>query len=103
MKIVIIHGQSHKGSTYNIAHILAEKKAKELLKTFSPNLLEELEGLAKGLEMELDTIIKFYSGYDVTFPSMGCTTLINEGYYVRNYDFSGEYYFFLKWYNSQFK
>ena len=68
------------------------KKAKELLKTFSPNLLEELEGLAKGLEMELDTIIKFYSGYDVTFPSMGCTTLINEGYYVRNYDFSPEIY-----------
>lgn len=64
------------------------KKAKELLKALSPNLLEELEGLAKGLEMELDTIVKFYSGYDVTMPSMGCTTLINEDYYVRNYDFS---------------
>lgn len=25
MKIVIIHGQSHKGSTYHIAHMLAEK------------------------------------------------------------------------------
>lgn len=25
MKIVIIHGQSHKGSTYHISHMLAEK------------------------------------------------------------------------------
>lgn len=25
MKIVIIHGQSHKGSTYHIAHMLAKK------------------------------------------------------------------------------
>ena len=25
MKIVIIHGQNHKGSTYHIAHMLAEK------------------------------------------------------------------------------
>lgn len=64
------------------------KKAKEILKTISPNLLEELGGLAKGLEMELDTIIRLYSGYDVTFPSMGCTTFINDDYYVRNYDFS---------------
>lgn len=68
------------------------KKARELLKTFSPNLLEELGGLAKGLERELDTVIRFFSGYDVTFPSMGCTTFINKDYYVRNYDFSPETY-----------
>jgi predicted choloylglycine hydrolase len=68
------------------------KKAKELLKAFSPNLLEEISGLAKGLEIELDTIIKFYSGYDINFPSMGCTTFINEDYYVRNYDFSPNLY-----------
>lgn len=68
------------------------KKAKEILKTISPKLLEELGGLAKGLEMELDTIIRLYSGYDVAFPSMGCTTFINDDYYVRNYDFSPELY-----------
>ncbi|MER1987480.1 MAG: C45 family peptidase [Solibacillus sp.] len=66
--------------------------AKKLLTTLSPNLLEELVGLSKGLEMKLDTVIRFYSGYDVNFPAMGCTTLINEGNYVRNYDFSPEMY-----------
>lgn len=68
------------------------KKAKELLKAFSPNLLEELGGIAQGLEMDFDTIIRLYSGYDIAFPSMGCTTFINENYYVRNYDFSPELY-----------
>lgn len=68
------------------------KKAKELLSAFSPNLLDELRGLAKGLDMQLDTIIRLYSGYNITFPSMGCTTFINEDFYVRNYDFSPEIY-----------
>jgi len=68
------------------------QKAKELLKNISPNLFQELKGLAEGLDMELDKTIKLFSGYDVVFPKMGCTTLVNDGYYVRNYDFSPEMY-----------
>ncbi|MCR5792553.1 MAG: NAD(P)H-dependent oxidoreductase [Lachnospiraceae bacterium] len=36
MKIVIIHGQSHKGSTYHIAHCLAEKIGGEITEFFLP-------------------------------------------------------------------
>lgn len=36
MKTVIIHGQSHKGSTYNIAHNLAEKIGGEIIEFFLP-------------------------------------------------------------------
>ncbi|MBR2333924.1 MAG: NAD(P)H-dependent oxidoreductase [Clostridia bacterium] len=36
MKIVIIHGQSHTGSTYHIAHILAEKISGEITEFFLP-------------------------------------------------------------------
>ncbi|MCL1702558.1 C45 family peptidase [Lysinibacillus sp. Bpr_S20] len=68
------------------------QKAKELLKSVSPNLFEELIGLAEGLDMEIDHTVKLFSGYDVAFPQMGCTTLVNDGYYVRNYDFSSEMY-----------
>ena len=67
-------------------------KAKKILTKICPNLLDELRGIANGLNIELDTIIKLYSGYNVEFPSMGCTTLIQEDYYVRNYDFSPEVY-----------
>lgn len=36
MKIVIIHGQSHKGSTYHIAHLLAEKIEGDIVEYFLP-------------------------------------------------------------------
>lgn len=36
MKIVIIHGQSHKSSTYNISHSLAEKIGGEITEFFLP-------------------------------------------------------------------
>ena len=36
MKITIIHGQNHKGSTYNIAHELAEKLNGEITEFFLP-------------------------------------------------------------------
>ena len=36
MKTVIIHGQNHKGSTYNIARILAEKIGGETTEFFLP-------------------------------------------------------------------
>ncbi len=36
MKTVIIHGQSHKGSTYHIAHALAEKLGGEITEFFLP-------------------------------------------------------------------
>jgi predicted choloylglycine hydrolase len=67
-------------------------KAKKLLEKFSPNLLKELRGLAKGLNIPLNVAIERYSGYDVLFPEMGCTTLVQDSYYVRNYDFSPTLY-----------
>lgn len=36
MKITIIHGQSHKGSTYHIARILSEKLGGEVTEFFLP-------------------------------------------------------------------
>ncbi|WP_404349625.1 C45 family peptidase [Sutcliffiella horikoshii] len=67
-------------------------KAKELVKSLCPNFFQELQGLAEGLDMDLEATIKQFSGYDLTFPSMGCTTMVKKGFYVRNYDFSPELY-----------
>ncbi|MCI8308537.1 MAG: NAD(P)H-dependent oxidoreductase [Lachnospiraceae bacterium] len=36
MKITVIHGQSHKGSTYHIAHSLAQKLGGEITELFLP-------------------------------------------------------------------
>lgn len=42
MKIVLIHGQSHKGSTYNIAKMLATKLGGEIQEFFLPRDFGEL-------------------------------------------------------------
>lgn len=41
MKILIIHGQSHKGSTYQIAHMTAEKIEGEIKEFFLPKDFDE--------------------------------------------------------------
>lgn len=41
MKVVIIHGQSHKGSTYHIAHLLAEKIEGDIIEFFLPRDFSE--------------------------------------------------------------
>ena len=41
MKITVIHGQSHKGSTYNIARQLCDKLGGEVTEFFLPRDLGE--------------------------------------------------------------
>ena len=52
MKIVIIHGQSHKGSTYHIARMLAEKiggdiNGAEAVKKSYPEFFEDIKKLCE--------------------------------------------------------
>lgn len=68
------------------------KESKAELQRLAPAYLRELEGMAEGLGMDVDTSIRLYSGYDIAFPEMGCTVLAQGNLYVRNYDFSPELY-----------
>ena len=58
MKIVIIHGQSHKGSTYHIARILAEIIGGEISEFFLPRLRlsrnGSYEGVFRSLRLQVD-------------------------------------------------
>lgn len=69
------------------------KNMKSIYSTFAPHLLEELEGLAQGLDISPDRAAALFSGYDVPkTEAMGCSTLLTNDYYVRNYDFSPALY-----------
>jgi len=68
------------------------QQAQAILQHVCPNLLQEMKGLAYGLQQPLDTIVKMYSGYNMTFPEMGCTSFVHGGKYIRNYDFSPSLY-----------
>ncbi|WP_153721557.1 C45 family autoproteolytic acyltransferase/hydolase [Sporosarcina cascadiensis] len=66
--------------------------AEELVGKIAPSILHELHGLATGLELPAEEVIRLYSGYNIDFPEMGCTSFVCDGHYVRNYDFSPALY-----------
>ncbi|GEN85959.1 C45 family autoproteolytic acyltransferase/hydolase [Oceanobacillus sojae] len=67
-------------------------EARKQIEKISPTLLKEIEGLAAGMGININTAIKLFGGYNMQMPSMGCTTLANDSFYVRNYDFNDELY-----------
>ncbi|HLS09093.1 C45 family peptidase [Lentibacillus sp.] len=66
---------------------------KAIYRSFAPHLLDELEGLADGMEIPWSRAAALFSGYDVPRPiALGCSAMLTDAYYVRNYDFSPELY-----------
>lgn len=69
------------------------KNMKSIYSTFAPHLLDELQGFAEGMEIPLNKVAALFSGYDVPkTEAMGCSAIITNEYYVRNYDFSPALY-----------
>ncbi|MEI4801545.1 C45 family peptidase [Bacillus sp. FJAT-51639] len=69
------------------------KNLKSIYSALAPHLLEELDGLANGLEISTKKSASLFSGYDVPrTEAMGCSAIITKEYYVRNYDFSPALY-----------
>ena len=60
MKIVVIHGQSHKGSTYHIARILADKLEGEVKEFFLPRDFGEFCVGCTGCFMKSETLCPHY-------------------------------------------
>lgn len=61
--------------------------AQSNLEKHFPGLLEEIRGLADGLNIDDKEAIQMFSGYDMMIPPMGCTSFSDGKHYVRNYDF----------------
>lgn len=56
-----------------------------LLNRIAPLLIDELQGLADALELDLQTAFLYFSGYFAA-PKSGCSIFIGDDYFVRNYD-----------------
>ncbi|GGP16361.1 C45 family autoproteolytic acyltransferase/hydolase [Oceanobacillus neutriphilus] len=67
-------------------------EARMQIERISSNLLKETEGLAAGMKININAAIQLFGGYNIQMPSMGCTTLATDSFYVRNYDFNDELY-----------
>ena len=64
------------------------KNAEVALKTYAPNIWEELHGLADGLEISLERAVAEFSNGRLRYPARGCSAVLTGGLYGRNYDFS---------------
>ncbi|WP_338048244.1 C45 family peptidase [Pontibacillus yanchengensis] len=66
---------------------------KSIYSSFAPHLLDELDGLAYSLNLSPYKAAALFSGYEVPrTEAMGCSALLTEDFYIRNYDFSPTLY-----------
>jgi predicted choloylglycine hydrolase len=65
---------------------------KAILQTYKQDLWEELVGLAEGLEWSLHDVIQEFSGFQSNWNQSGCSAVMTNGIYIRNYDYSPKTY-----------
>lgn len=68
------------------------KQAERAFTRYAPNLWEELEGIAAGLEQPLDKTVGDFGNFTLRYPRTGCSTVVKAGLYGRNYDFRARDY-----------
>ncbi|WP_077621854.1 C45 family autoproteolytic acyltransferase/hydolase [Sediminibacillus massiliensis] len=73
-------------------YIVNQLEAKQLIRSLSPLIWEELEGIADGLKVPIEQVVKNYSGYQQEWIKSGCSILTGKDYYVRNYDYHPKTY-----------
>src|SRR5918993_5598447 len=68
------------------------RNAEAALRTWAPNIWEELHGLADGLKIPLERAVAEYSNGRLRYPPRGCSAVMSAGLYGRNYDYDVRHY-----------
>jgi predicted choloylglycine hydrolase len=68
------------------------KDAQAALCTYAPNIWEELHGLADGLKIPFERAVAQYSNARLDFQKRGCSSVMTNVSYGRNYDYSPRRY-----------
>ncbi|WP_315906111.1 C45 family peptidase [Priestia koreensis] len=67
-------------------------EAKAYYDKFGPGIWDELRGLADGLGWTLEETVHEYSGYQAEWKKSGCSAMMQDGFYARNYDYHPKTY-----------
>ncbi|WP_227938140.1 C45 family autoproteolytic acyltransferase/hydolase [Alkalihalobacillus deserti] len=67
-------------------------ETKAILQTYKQDLWDELIGLAEGLEWSFTDVIQEFSGFQSNWKKSGCSAIMTNGIYIRNYDYSPKTY-----------
>ncbi|WP_147802176.1 C45 family autoproteolytic acyltransferase/hydolase [Alkalicoccus halolimnae] len=67
-------------------------ETKSWVRSLTPLLWEELNGLADGLNWRIEDVIHEYGGYQQSWIKSGCSAMMKSGIYARNYDYHPKTY-----------
>lgn len=74
-------------------------QVKALLTNYAPSIIEEIQGLADGLQLTEQQAYLHFGGYYAAYPKSGCSIITGQDYMIRNYDndpfsYDGRYVFY---------
>lgn len=88
------------GSKSKLRHFITEKNdVKKMFLHFAPGILDELNGLADSLKMDMADAFREFGGYYLEYGKSGCSIFTGNDYMMRNYDndplsYEGRYLFY---------
>ncbi|WP_046173932.1 C45 family autoproteolytic acyltransferase/hydolase [Domibacillus indicus] len=85
-----VHQQRRKKSLHS--YKIDFHRIKQYFQTFAPVMWEEFEGLAESLGWSLYDAVHEYSGFQADDVNSGCSAMMKNGLFVRNYDFHPKTY-----------
>jgi len=68
------------------------QRATDFILEYSPSLMEEMQGIADGLDWSLQDVMHEYAGYQQSWTKSGCSAIMINGIYGRNYDYHPKTY-----------
>ncbi|OLN23459.1 acyl-CoA--6-aminopenicillanic acid acyl-transferase [Domibacillus antri] len=67
-------------------------QVKQYFHKYAPVMWEEFEGMADALKWTMYDVIHEYSGFQLDDVNSGCSAMMNNGFFARNYDFHPKTY-----------
>lgn len=79
--------------------IVDPETSMNMLRQISPQVLDEIQGLADALELDITEAFKKFGGYYLELTRSGCSIFTGNDFFVRNYDshprgYEGRYIFY---------
>ncbi|HZG71807.1 MAG TPA: C45 family peptidase [Chondromyces sp.] len=71
---------------------IKEAEVKAAIARFAPGIWDELLGLQEALEWPMERVLKEFGGYRLDYRQSGCSIMIGEDYFIRNYDYHPKTY-----------
>lgn len=95
----ILEARKKQWSAKSRHFIIDRIKVEPIFKHFSPEIWQELTGLAEALQMDIEAAIREFGGYYLEYGKSGCSILSGNNYMIRNYDnepmsYEGRYIFY---------